>query len=192
MSKTWLLLLLLFLASSVQAQSNLEHSPSSSAESSTLASFFHEPFQQPLGYAFFRADAKERILQRFGDPVSSSSSQYHARTSEEQLWSTTLEYLGITFVVGESEDRTKTWLESIDVTGKEHVLAYGLRVGSSRSDVEEAFKDSQYIEYDEGLRFGAEIWEAKGEVTLETAMELRIYVGADDVVTRYMIEAIEL
>ncbi|MDJ0792747.1 MAG: hypothetical protein QNI98_00785 [Woeseiaceae bacterium] len=194
MSKILSLLLSFFLASPAiaLAQSELEHSTSSSAQSSTLSAFFHEPFQQPLGYEFFLWNAKERILERFGDPMSESSSQYSARTSDEQLWSTTLEYRGITFVIGESEDRTKTWLESIDVRGNEHIMAFGLRVGSSRSDVEKAFQDSQYIEYVGGIRFGAEIWEARGKVNLTTAMELRIDIGADDVVTRFMIESIDL
>ena len=56
----------------------------------------------------------------------------------------------------------------------------------------EAFHDSQYIEYDGGIRFGTEIWEARGNVTLATAMELQIDIGDDDVVTRFMIESIEL
>jgi len=191
-SKTWPLLLCFFLASPVIAQSELENSTSSSAQSSTLSAFFHEPFQQPLGYGFFLANAKERILERFGDPISESSSRYSARTSDEQLWSTRLEYGGITFVIGESADRARTWLESIDVRGKEHILANGLRVGSSRSDVVEAFHDSHYIGYDGGIRFGTEIWEARGNVTLATAMELQIDIGDDDVVTRFMIESIEL
>ena len=192
MSKIWPLLFWFFLASPAIAQSDIEHPTSSSANSSTLTSFFHEPFQQPLGYEFFLWNAKERILERFGDPMSESSSRYSARTSDEQLWSTKLEYRGITFVIGESEDRTKTWLESIDVRGNEHIMAFGLRVGSSRSDVEKAFQDSKYIEYDGGIRFGAEIWEARGKVNLTTAMELRIDIGADDLATRFMIESIGL
>jgi hypothetical protein len=185
-------LLWFVLVSQATAQSELENSRSSSAQSSSLSAFFHEPFQQPLGYAFLQWNAKERILGRFGNPVSEFSSQYSARTSDEQLWSTKLEYKGITFVIGESEDRVKTWLQSIDIRGKEHILAHGLRVGSSRSDVVEAFCGAQYIEYDGGIRFSAEIWEARGEVVLETAMELQIDIGDDDVVTRFLIESIEL
>lgn len=192
MNKIWSLLPWFFLASQIHAQSELEYSSSSSAQTSTLSSFFHEPFQQPLGYEFFLSNAKERILKRFGDPISESSSAYPARTSDEQLWSTKLEYRGISFTVGESEDRTKTWLESIDIRGKEHILAYGLRVGSSRSDVEEAFQDSQFVEYDGGIKFSEEVWEARGKVTMATAMELRIDIGADNLATRFLIESIEL
>ena len=192
MSIVWTVLLCFFLASPAIAQSEIDHNTSVSAESSALSAFFHEPFQQSLGYSFFLWDAKERILERFGDPISQSSSQYSARTSDEQLWSTKLEFSGIVFVIGESEDRTRTWLESIDVRGKEHILAYGLRIGSSRSDVLEAFHDSQYIEFDGGIRFAEEVWEVRDEVTLATAMELRIDIGEDGLVTRFMIESIEL
>ena len=181
-----------FLASPAIAQSEPDDTISTSAEFSALSAFFHEPFKQPLGYSFFSWDAKERILDRFGEPNTESSSRYPARTSDEILRSTTLTYSGITFVVGESVDQTRTWLESIDVHSSEHILANGLRVGSSQTDVVEAFQDSPYMKYDGGMRFGTEIWAARGEVTLATAMELRVDIGDDGRVTRFLIESIEL
>ena len=185
-------LLCLFLASLALAQSEPDDTINTSAELSALSAFFHEPFKQPLGYSFFSWDAKERILERFGEPISGASSRYPARTSDEILWNTTLTYSGITFVVGESVDRTRTWLESIEVRARKHILANGLRVGSSRMDVVEAFRNSLYMEYEGGMRFGTEIWEARGEVTLATAMELRVDIGDDGRVTRFLIESIDL
>ena len=185
-------LLLIPLASHSNNQSEPDGAISTTADSSALSAFFHEPFQKPLGYTFFLSDAKERILQRFGKPTKEMSTQYPARTSDELIWSTTLTYSGITLVVGESEDRSKSWLESIDVRTDEHILAHGLRVGSPRTDVELAFSSSHFIEYDGGIRFGTEIYEFRGEVTLGTAMELRVDIGLDGRVTRFMIESIEL
>ena len=185
-------LLSLFLASSAIAQQEPDDTISTTAKFSALNAFFHEPFKQPLGYSFFSWDAKERILDRFGEPNSESSSRNPARTSDEILWNTTLTYSGITFVVGESVDRTRTWLVSIEVRDSEHILANGLRVGSSRMDVVETFRNSPYMEYDGGIRFATEIWEARGEITLATAMELRVDIGDEGLVTRILIESIDL
>ena len=191
-STSWPLFLLILLATTAMGQSSPESNANTSADSSALSAFFHEPFEQPLGFSFFAWDAKERILSRFGDPDSKKSSRHSSRTSQEKLWSTTLTYSGISFVIGESEDRSRTWIEKIDVQGGDHVLAYGLRIGSPRSDVEAAFRDAHYIEFERGLRFVAEVWEAKGQKTLTTAMELRIELGADGRVMRFLIESIEL
>jgi len=165
---------------------------STSTDSSALGTFFREPFQEPLGYSLFSANAKERIFERFGKPTNETSTQYPARTSNELIWSTTLEYNGVTFMVGESADRTETWLQSIDVRSSEHILAYGLRIGSSCKDIELAFPGSRFIEYDGGIRSGKEIYETRGGVTAGTAMELRVDFGNDGQVTRFMIESIEL
>ena len=191
-SKSWPFFLLTLLATTALGQSIPERNANTSADSSALIAFFHEPFDQPLGYRLFAWDAKERILSRFGDPDSRKASRYASRTSQEKLWSTTYTYSGISFVIGESEDRSRTWIEKIDVQGGDHALAYSLRIGSTRSDVEAAFRDTHYIEFERGLRFEAEIWEARGQKTLTAAMELRIELGADDRVTRFLIESIEL
>ena len=165
---------------------------STSTDSPALDTFFREPFQEPLGYSIFSANAKKRIFERFGKPTNETSTQYPARTSTELIWSTTLAYNGVTFVVDESTDRTETWLQSIDVRSSEHVLAYGLRIGSSRKDIELAFPGSHFIEYDGGIRSGTEIYETRGDVTAGTALELRVDFGNDGQVTRFMIESIEL
>ena len=132
LERTRPLLFLLLVSVFSYAQPNVEKAVTSSATSSALAAFFLEPFEKPIGYSMVLFDAKDRIHSRFGEPISKSSEQYPSRTSDEILWSTTLEYSGITFVVGESEDRTRSWLESISVWGDEHMLKFGLNVGSSR------------------------------------------------------------
>lgn len=191
-SKSWLYLLWILFASTAMGQSSVEGNTDTSANLSALNAFFHEPFQEPLGYSFFGWDAKERVLSRFGDPDSVESSRYSARTSQETLWSTTYTYSGISFVFGESEDRSRSWIEKIDVRSDDHILAYGLRVGSSRADVEAAFQESRYVEIDRGLRYSSEVWEARGRKSLTTAMELQIELGADGRVTRFLFESFDL
>ncbi len=116
--KSWFLCCIVIAVISQNAQSDVGEAVTTSAEQSALSAFFLEPFEEPLGYSMVLNDAKARILSRFGKPTSMSSAQYPARTSDENLWNTTLEYSGITFIVGESEDRS----------GRE------LRVGLERGD----------------------------------------------------------
>jgi len=165
---------------------------STPADSSALIAFFREPFQNPSGYSLFSANTREWIYERFGKPTNEMSKQYAARTSNELVWRTSLEYSGITLVVSESEDRTKTWLQSVDIRSAEHILAYGLRVGSTRKDIDLAFPNIHFIEYDGSIRFGAEIYDSIGDVAVGTAMELRFDIGKDDKITRIMIESIDL
>jgi hypothetical protein len=171
-----------------------------SARESRLHDFFHEPFEQPLGYSMVLADAKDRVLDRFGTPDSQSSSRYLSRTSDERLWSTVLTYDGMTISLGESEDRTRSWLEAIEITSNDYPLRFGLRIGADGDAVARTFSASNVLKDNGELRFGAEIRASRtgtayrpGEaVTVTSAMQLTITLDSNGQVSRILLEAIEL
>lgn len=172
----------------------------SSADESRLHAFFHEPFAKPLGYSLVLGDASERILTRFGQPMSRKSTRYAARTSDELLWNTVFSYDGMIISIGESEDRSRSWLESIEITNDENPLRFGVEVGAFPRDIINAFRGSRYVEADEDLRYFAEIWESRTdskylpgkEVTVGSAMELSLSLDDAGRVSRILIESIEL
>jgi hypothetical protein len=172
----------------------------SSADESQLHAFFHEPFEKPLGYSLVLGDASERILTRFGQPMSRKSTRYAARTSNELRWNTVFSYDGMTISIGESEDRSRSWLESIEITNDECPLRFGVEVGAFPDDITKAFRGSRYVEVDEELRYFAEIWESRTdskylpgqEVTVRSAMQLSLSLDDAGRVSRILIERNEL
>ena len=171
-----------------------------SADESLLHALFDEPFEKPLGYSMVLGDASERILTRFGQPKSQKSTRYAARTNDELLWNTVFSYNGITISIGESEDRSWSWLDSIEITSDEYPLRFGIEVGAFRDDITKVFFGIPYVEGDEELRYHAEIWESRTDskyqpgkvVTVGSAMELTLFFDSAGRVSRILIESIEL
>jgi hypothetical protein len=195
-----ILLVCALLAVTQIVRPDVQDAVTTSSSQSRLNDFFIESFEDPLGYSMVLGNAKERVLSRFGEAASQTSSRYPARTSDALLWRTTLVYDGVTFTVGEAEDRTWSWIESIEISSTSTALRFGLRIGASRIDVLEAFSDSDYFEHDGTLKFSAHIWESRtdtkhlpGEVvTVESAMDLTVTIDEDDRISRILIESIEL
>jgi hypothetical protein len=193
-------LLCMLLANSSIGRADSQNAITTSADESRLHDFFHEPFEMPLAYSMVLADARDRVLGRFGSPDAQESTRYAARTSDELLWYTVLNYGGMTITLGESEDRTRSWLESIEVTDNEYRLRFGLHIGASHSDIVNCFRDIHYVERNHELQYDAEIWESRtdtkyrpGEaVTVTSAMELTLTFDDNGRVSRILIESIEL
>jgi hypothetical protein len=193
-------LLCAMLAISLIGRADAQEVVGSSADDSRLHALFHEPFEKPLGYSLVLGDARQRIITRFGQPRSRESKRYAARTSDELLWNTVFSYDGMTIAIGESEDRSISWLESIEITNDEHPLRFGVEVGAFSDDIAKAFPGIQFVEVDEELRYFAEIWESRTDskylpgqvVTVGSAMELSIFLDDAGRVSRILIESIEL
>lgn len=188
------------LAVSLIGRADPQNVVESSADESRLHAFFHEPFEKPLGYSLVLGDASERILTRFGQPKSQKSTRYAARTSNELLWNTVFSYDGMTVSIGESEDRSRSWLDSIKITSDEYALRFGVELGAFRDDITKAFFGIPYVEGVEELRYHAEIWESRTDskylpgqvVTVGSAMELSLSLDDAGCVSRILIESIEL
>ena len=90
------------------------------------------------------ADAKAKIIERFGEPIEQESSKFPDRTSDEIFTRFIFQYDGIAFRVGENEAGNRSWIERTEVTGNTHALKYGLHMGSSRSEVVSLFLPVEY------------------------------------------------
>ena len=188
------------LAASLIGRADPQNVVESSADESRLHALFHEPFEKPLGYSLVLGDASERLLTRFGQPKSQKSTRYAARTSNELLWNTVFSYDGMTISIGESEDRSRSWLDSIEIASHEYALRFGIELGAFRDDITKAFLGIPYVEGDEELRYHAEIWESRTDskylpgqlVTVGSAMELSLSLDDAGRVSRILLESIEL
>jgi len=126
------------------AQSTAAVDEESLASAYRLQRFAIDPFEEPIGNSFSLADAKAKIIERFGEPIEQESSKYPDRTSDEIFTRFIFQYDGIMFRVSENEAGNRSWIESIEVTGNTHALKYGLNMGSSRSDVVSVFLPVEY------------------------------------------------
>ena len=92
-----------------------------------LQRFAIDPFEEPIGNSFSLADAKAKIIERFGEPIEQESSSFPDRTSDEIFTRFIFQYDGITFRVGENEAGNRSWIERTEVTGNTHALAWPAR-----------------------------------------------------------------
>ena len=81
--------------------------------------FALDPFAEPIGYSILKGDAKEKVLRRFGEPIEQEVSTVPARFPEETYTSYDLRYKDVSFKVGKWTDREHSWIESVEIVGKD-------------------------------------------------------------------------
>ena len=133
-----------FILLCVCAQSTAAVDEESLASAYRLQDFAIDPFEEPIGNSFSLADAKAKIIERFGEPIEQELSKYPDRTSDEIFTRFIFQYDGITFRVGENEAGNRSWIGRIEVTENTHALKYGLHIGSTRSEVISLFQPAEY------------------------------------------------
>jgi len=110
-----------------------------------LQRFAIDPFEAPIGNSFSLADAKAKIIERFGEPIEQDSSKRPDRTSDEFYSLFTLQFDGVTFRVVEDQSGDHSWIEWTEITGNSHALKYGLHIGSKRSRVISLFQPAENL-----------------------------------------------
>ena len=101
--------------------------------------FAMDPFENPISHSYSIGNAKEKVLDRFGEPLKLSVSTYETRWVGETQTSYRLSYEDTEFVIISFDDRPATWIESIEITGNTHDLKFGIRMGTPRDEIVSKF-----------------------------------------------------
>ena len=153
------------------------------SEPSPLQVFAADPFDNPFGFSYVSGIAKQKILERFGDPIRIESSQYQDRTSDQINTGYVFYYNSLKLVVHENEAQNWSWLETTEITGNEHKLKFGLQIGSTREEVLAALKEPSFLDYEDTLRFVASVTQDGHDFDLELDVEY----DASGSVTKFVI-----
>ena len=172
--------------------------PSGSAVSSEepepgrLELFAVDPFQDPIGYSLVRGNAKQQIEARFGEPQELETWQADDRTSAAKLNFYRFTYPGLVFVVGESEDRARSWIDSIELSEGHPALKFDLGVGVSADTVATTFAPANSVRSASELRLATTIYEDRNDISVQSNVELTLRLDGAGVVQNILIETIPL
>lgn len=172
--------------------------PSGSAVSSDepepgrLERFAVDPFQEPIGYSLVRGNAKQQVEARFGKPQALQTWQADDRTSAAKLNFYRFTYPGLVFVVGEGEDRARSWMDSIDLSDGHPALKFGLGVGVSADTVATTFAPANAVRGPSDLRLATTVYEDRNDTSVESYVELTFRLDGAGVVQEILIETISL
>ena len=183
--------------------------PSGSAISSDepepgrLELFAVDPFEKPIGYSLVRGNAKQQVEARFGKPQALQTWQADDRTSAAKLNFYRFTYPGLVFVVGEGEDRARSWIESIELSDGHPALKFGLGIGVSADTVATTFAPASTSRsvsapvpgptsrtVSPGLSLAA--YEDRNDTSVESYVELTFTLDDSGVVQKILIETISL
>lgn len=164
-----------------------------------LEQFVRDPFEESIGYSLVLADAKTKIIERFGAPNKQESSTFPDRTSDAILTYFFLQYEDVAFHIIESEAGDQSWINKIEITGNTHALKYGLGVGSKRSFIISLFKPKEYFADKNPMRLSAIVSETRTDTKhrpgepVSAAAEVTVFIEFDvrDVVRKIVLENIE-
>lgn len=110
-----------------------------------LQAFAIDPLKEPIGDWVSSDDVRSLIIARFGEPLASEVSVRPDRRSGGDLIEYVFDYDGLRFRTNENEVGDWSRVLSIEVTGNVYALKFGIAIGSSRSDVIEAFGCEEYL-----------------------------------------------
>lgn len=161
-------------------------------ESGRLEAFAVDPFHQTIGHSLVLGNAKQQIEARFGEPQELKTWQASDRTSAAELNFYQLTYPGVVFVVGESEDETRSWIDSIELSDGHPALKFGLGVGLSADTVAATFASASPVRSAGDLRLTTMVHEEVNDVSIESYVELTFRLDDDGVVQEILIETIAL
>lgn len=162
--------------------------------------FAMDPFENPIGHSLVLADAKRKVMERFGAPIQNETRTRQDRTSDAVFTISVLHYAGLKFVIGQAEEAGASWIEKIEITGNEYSLKYGLKIGAPRASVIPALQASNYLESENRLQMTAYVWEERtdvpsrpGEVVrVEGEVDVLVEFNQAAAVTRIVIENVAL
>ena len=139
--------------------------------STALQHFLVDPFETQFGFSYVSGKAKEKVLERFGEPLEHTKSQYPDRTSDLVLTGHTYRYSGLTLTVGEEPLQPWSWLDSIEITGNMYTLKHDLKIGSSTEDVIAVFGQASFLDYGHELRSSAYVYQEEHGFELNITIE---------------------
>jgi hypothetical protein len=161
-------------------------------EPGRLALFAVDPFQNSIGHSLVLGDAKQRIEGRFGEPQELKASQADDRSSAAKLNFYRLAYPGLVFVVGQSEDRARSWIETIELSDGHPALKFGLGIGVSADTVASVFDPANMVRSASDLRLATAVYEDLNDISVESNVELTFRLDSDGIVQKILIETIAL
>lgn len=161
-------------------------------EPGRLEAFAVDPFQEPIGHSLVLGDAKPKIEARFGEPQALETWQADDRTSTAKLNFYRFTYPGLNFVIGEADDRSRSWIDSIELSDGHPPLKYGLGIGVDADAVAAAFAPAESVRRAGDLRLEAMAYEELNNRSVESYVELAFTLDEAGVVQKILIETIAL
>ena len=142
MRAIWLIAsVILLLSPSIHAASPVD---GLNDDPSVRLTFALDPFAKPIGYSVLNGDAKEKVLDRFGEPIEQEVSTVPTRFPGESYTSYKFRYEGFSLTVGKWPDREHSWIESVEIIGNALDLKSGVRVGSTRDEIAAVFSPPEH------------------------------------------------
>ena len=129
---------------------------------------------------------------RFGKPQALQTWQADDRTSAAKLNFYRFTYPGLVFVVGEGEDRARSWIESIELSDGHPALKFGLGIGVSADTVATTFAPAKAVRGASDLRLATTVYEDRNDIAVESYVELTFRLDGAGVVQKILIETISL
>ena len=161
-------------------------------ESGRLELFAVDPFQESIGHSLVLGNAKQQIEARFGEPQELRTWQADDHTGVAKLNFYRFTYPGLVFVVGEGEDQTRSWIDSIELSDGHPALKFGLRVGVSADTVATTFAPANSVQRASELSLATMVYEHLNDISVESNVELTFRLDAVGVVQKILIETIAL
>ena len=147
------------------------------SDSTPLTAFLLDSFEEPIGHSIVLSDAKEKVLQRFGEPQQVEIVSIPDRYSDGDITHSTLHYAGLVIEIAEYSGQRYSWLNRIEITGEQYQLKYDLRIGASHQDVLDALQPGSYTDTPTLLAMGKELWEKRFAVHSEDDVQVGTSVG---------------
>lgn len=161
-------------------------------EPDQLALFAVDPFQEPIGHSLVLGNAKQKIEARFGKPQELQTWQAGDQTSTANLNFYQFTYPGLVFVVGEGEDRSRSWIDSIALSDGHPALKFGLGVGVNADTVTMAFSRASAMRSASDLRLTTTVDEDLNDVSVESSVQLTFRLDSAGVVQEITVETLTL
>jgi hypothetical protein len=161
-------------------------------EVSRIERFAMDPFEEPIGHSLALGNAKQQIDERFGDPQKLETWKADDRTGTGQLIFARFTYPGLVLVVGEGDDQSRSWIESVELFEGHPSLKFGLGVGVSADTVATTFAPANSVRTAGAVRLATPIYEDLNDISVESYVELTFELDGNGVVQRILIETIAL
>lgn len=113
MKSTLRLLIFLLVLTGACAADERQFIAVESSDSTPLKTFLLDPFEDPIGRSMVLSDAKEMVLQRFGEPRQVEIVSIPDRYFDGDIMHSTLHYAGLVIEIAEYSGQSRSWLNRI-------------------------------------------------------------------------------
>ena len=161
-------------------------------EPSRIEVFAMDPFQEPIGHSLVLGDARQQVQARFGEPQELDTWTADDRTGTGRLTFFRFAYPGMVLVTGEGQDRSGSWIESIELFEGHPPLKFGLGVGVGADTVKATFEPANSVRSAGAVGLETSIHEDRNGKSVESYVELTFELDGDGLVQRILIETIAL